>query len=145
MLQLYRSGQGKWARLIGAGGILALVIFGCWTLYEYLMGYQWARNLEIGTIPGAEIVVNLPFLVSAVLFAVFAILTYYFIGKHKKVCDFLIETELEMKKVSWPSASEVLGSTIIVVVAVVIFAVFALCVDLVLLLIMNRFYGTPGS
>lgn len=143
MLQLYRKGQGKWTRLIAAGGIIALASFGCWSLYNYLMGFPGVRGVEIGTIPGVEVVVNLPFLISIILFAIIAFLSYYFIGYRKKVCDFLIETELEMKKVSWPSASEVFGSSIIVIITVIIFALFAIACDLLLVFLMKRIYSAP--
>ncbi|MCX7703928.1 MAG: preprotein translocase subunit SecE [Planctomycetota bacterium] len=145
MLQLYRSGQGKWARLVAAGGSMALVIFGCWTLYNYLMGFPSLRKLEIGTIPGVEVVVNLPFLVAAVLFCTLGLFIYYFLGHHKKVCDFLIETELEIKKVSWPSGSEVLGSSLIVIVAVVVFSLFAMLCDVVIAFVMRFFYVRGGG
>ena len=145
MLRLYRKGQGKWTRLIAAGGIMALVSFGCWSLYNYLMGFPSVRGVEIGTIPGVEIVVNLPFLIAVVLFAGFAVLVYHLVGFRKRVCDFLIETELEMKKVSWPSASEVFGSSIIVIITVIIFALFAVACDLILVFLMQRIYGISSA
>ena len=49
-----------------------------------------------------------------------------------KVRQFWHEVVLEMKKVSWPTRTEVFNTTIIVVVAVFFFALFLFCADIVL-------------
>ena len=38
--------------------------------------------------------------------------------------DFFRETNAEMKKVTWPSRPEVVGTTVVVLVATIIFAVY---------------------
>ncbi|MEK6375787.1 MAG: preprotein translocase subunit SecE [Acidobacteriota bacterium] len=38
--------------------------------------------------------------------------------------DFFRETNAEMKKVTWPSRTEVVGTTVVVLVATVVFAVY---------------------
>ena len=141
MLTPYRKGQGKWSRLIAAGVVMALVIFGCWTLYEWLMGYKSVRTLVIFSVPGIDLNVNLAFLISAVVFVVFAVLTYYFVALHRRTCNFLIETEVEMKKVTWPSGSDVAGSTLIVVITVIVFAAWALLCDFVFSNLIGFIYG----
>jgi len=47
----------------------------------------------------------------------------------KKVREFLHEVVVEFKRVSWPSRREVMGSTTVVVVMVLILAVFLAAVD----------------
>jgi preprotein translocase subunit SecE len=49
-----------------------------------------------------------------------------------KVRQFWHEVVLEMKKVSWPTRTEVFNTTIIVVIAVFFFALFLFCADVVL-------------
>ena len=45
--------------------------------------------------------------------------------------DFFRETAAEMKKVTWPSRNEVVGTTVVVIVATVVFAVYLWGCDLV--------------
>jgi preprotein translocase subunit SecE len=45
--------------------------------------------------------------------------------------DFFRETSAEMKKVTWPNRHEVVGTTVVVVVATVVFAVYLWGCDVV--------------
>jgi preprotein translocase subunit SecE len=45
--------------------------------------------------------------------------------------DFFRDTNAEMKKVTWPSRNEVMGTTVVVIVATVIFAVYLWGCDVV--------------
>jgi len=47
------------------------------------------------------------------------------------VRDFWRDTTMEMKKVTWPGRQEVVGTTVVVVIATVVFAVFLWGCDLV--------------
>jgi preprotein translocase subunit SecE len=44
--------------------------------------------------------------------------------------DFFRETNAEMKKVTWPNRNEVVGTTVVVIVATVVFAVYLWGCDL---------------
>ena len=57
-----------------------------------------------------------------------------FIEKTKR---FLREVKAEMAKVTWPSWPELKGSTILVIVVSIIFAIYVGIVDMVLSLIRN--------
>ncbi len=48
------------------------------------------------------------------------------------VRHYIHEVSLEMKKVSWPTQTEVINTTLVVILAVFFFAVFLLVTDLVL-------------
>lgn len=48
----------------------------------------------------------------------------------KKIKKFLGETRSELKKVSWPNKNELIGSTMVVIVTVVILAVYIGLLDL---------------
>jgi len=129
VFNLYRKGQGKWTRIIAAGGVMALAAFGCVSLHDFLVGYPSLREATVVTVPGIDLSIDVPFIISAGLFLIFSALTFFFAGVYHKTCDFLIETEAEMKKVTWPSGSEVFGSTVIVIITVVVFAVMAFLCD----------------
>jgi preprotein translocase subunit SecE len=47
----------------------------------------------------------------------------------KKLVQFLKEVKIELKKVTWPNRQEVIGTTIVVIVAVFIFGIFLFLVD----------------
>jgi preprotein translocase subunit SecE len=50
----------------------------------------------------------------------------------KKFTQFLSEAKGELKKVSWPSRAELMNSTMIVIVSVIILAIYIGIVDIVL-------------
>jgi preprotein translocase SecE subunit len=50
-------------------------------------------------------------------------------NKSKKAVEFFIETQAELQKVSWPTRSELVGSTIVVVVCLVVLGVYVFFVD----------------
>lgn len=54
---------------------------------------------------------------------------YYVVGMRRSAVDFLIATDGEMKKVNWSTRREVRGSTVVVVVACVLLAVFIFAFD----------------
>ena len=58
------------------------------------------------------------------------VLLYWVVGLNRKANDFFIATEGEMKKVNWSSRQEVVRSTKVVIVTVVLMGVFLFVVDL---------------
>ena len=53
-------------------------------------------------------------------------------GWIKKIKDFLAETRLEMRKVSFPSRDEVVATTVVVLITSFVFAVFLWLSDIVI-------------
>ena len=58
--------------------------------------------------------------------------------------SFLTETRSEMKKVTYPSRDEVVGTTIVVLVASVIFAIYLWVADLIILQAFEWIYKVIG-
>ena len=56
---------------------------------------------------------------------------YFAVNSHR-AADFLIETEEELRKVSWSSKRELFGSTVVVIVAVAMLAAYLFAVDQIL-------------
>ena len=56
-----------------------------------------------------------------------------------KVRQFAQEVQLEMKKVTWPSREELRGSTMVVIVMVILVAIFIGVVDRILSFGLERF------
>lgn len=58
-------------------------------------------------------------------------IAYYFAGVRQGAVDFLIATDMEMKKVHWSTRKEIIGSTWVVIGACVLIAGFLFGIDLV--------------
>ena len=58
-----------------------------------------------------------------------------------KVQKYLKETLAELKKMTWPTKDELIGSTIVTVVVSLIVAIFIGIVDQILLLIVEAVFG----
>lgn len=87
-----------------------------------LAGVGYARWVQVG--------------VPAALFIVGAVFILYLVNK-PKFADFLIATEGEMKKVSWSSRSELIGSTTIVILTVAVLGIFIAIADLIITVVMS--------
>lgn len=119
MSVIYKAGQGRYTR-IATGAFLALFAgFGCSSLY-YVLG----MTERLDALARRAIPVGL-FLA---LVAAIALLMNW-----PKLADFLIETEVEMTRVIWPSKREVIGSSLVVIITVLVMAAFLHGADWVLL------------
>ncbi len=119
-LKIYKPGQGRYVRLGTAGGMGLVALVVCWYLFNLLRQYV-ADDVAYK--------VYLMYSIPAVLFAALGLVGAKYLN-HPRLADFLIATEGEMKKVAWSSKAEVVGSTLVVIVTVVLLAAFIFAVDL---------------
>ncbi len=135
-LELYKPEEATRSR----GGIAvlcgAILLYGVFSLYEYLAGGFWQMDLTRGAM-GDEFPIGPRDLLCGVLVVVCAI-GIYALCNHRRVVDFLIDTEAEMQKVSWPPRNEVISSSIVVVLCVIILAVYLGVVDYGLVLVRDK-------
>jgi preprotein translocase subunit SecE len=141
-LQIYKKEQGKYVRVstaVGAAVVLLVVCYYAWLLLE--------RHLPGGaTTPGADAEAGVPYKVyleyaiPAVMFAALAVVGLFYMNK-PVVVDFLIATESEMKKVSWSSRAELVGSTAVVLVTVFLLALFIWLADFGIIFGLSRGLG----
>jgi preprotein translocase SecE subunit len=117
---VYKSGQGYWTRMGTAAGLGLIGLLTANFLYselppriEYL---QHHRNVAMAIAAG--------FLV------VYGLLVWYYINK-PTAADFLIATDLEMKKVNWTSRKELLGSTKVVIIFMFLIAAILFVTDVI--------------
>jgi len=108
---IYKQGQGRLARGVAAVGLAPFGIWAALETYEWMVDFAYARYY----VPGA---ILLAFLAGA-----------YYLANRPKTTDFLIETETEMKKVTWPTYREVLAATVVVIVVVIILGVYLFGID----------------
>lgn len=116
-LAIYKSGQGYWTRMLTAVGAGALVISGlAWLLPVVKFG---------GFIPQVYGQAGL----ALVILAFFAGLLWWILNT-PKIADFMIATELEMKKVAWPSRQDLFTFTLVVIFGTLLMALLLWVVDL---------------
>jgi len=114
-LELYKPGQGYYTR-VWTGAAAALFIF--W-------GAHWLFT-KLGVFNSK--VLQVAFAVAVILG--FGLWAYHLLGRSRKVGDFLIATEGEMKKVNWTSRREIIGSTKVVIFVVISMTIILFLVDL---------------
>lgn len=57
----------------------------------------------------------------------------------KKIAQFINDVQVEMSKVSWPSRSELINSTVIVAVVSILFTIYIFGADYILAWLMGLF------
>ncbi|HUU42422.1 MAG TPA: preprotein translocase subunit SecE [Planctomycetota bacterium] len=108
---IYKRGQGRWSRGVAAGALVAMGLWGAIETYRWIDNYVYARWY----VPG-------------LILAGFLSLAYY-LSNRPKPSDFLIDTEIEMKKVTWPTTREVFSATMVVIIVLVLLGAFLFSVD----------------
>lgn len=70
-----------------------------------------------------------------VLAAIFAVL--WFTGNLVKLRNYVLETREELRKCTWPSWDELKGSTVVVMISILLLGGFTVAIDYVLVLFVN--------
>jgi len=120
--EIYKRGQGKYTRLCSAFGFGTIAAIGCYQLYNTLQAVGFGQNEQVAL----WIRTMLP----AGLFVILALLIFWLVNK-PYVADFMIAGEGEMKKVSWSSKEEIVASTFIVIMVVILMAAMLGVTDLI--------------
>ncbi len=117
-LEIYKPGQGKIARSVTYVLGALLVIFGGVRLYATI------------NVPGGEWVTGVPVIghvsiynVIALVVVLLGMLALHLVLNMPRSVETLIDTEQELKKVSWPSKREVKNATFVVVLVTFVTAV----------------------
>ena len=124
--EVYKRTQGTYTRLGTAAGGGIMILAGADFLYRKLAFESdagWTVYLQTG-IPLLALIM-------------FGLLLWWLVGANRKTCDFMIATEGEMKKVSWSSRSELIGSTKVVILFTVTMASLLFMVDMIFMVFFN--------
>lgn len=119
--QQYKPEQGRWTRMGTVIGGSAISAWGALYLYEQLQVYEGDEGWRL------LITIGLPLVFATALFA----LSWWFAFVSPTTSDFMIATEGEMKKVSWSTKREIIGSTKVVILFTAFLAVFLFAVDII--------------
>ena len=143
---VYKKGQGIYSRIVVGIALGVLGLFASISLHNALLDLpNVAQNTKV---PLVGIGLTWGVISSFALFAVLGFLIYIFVAgmetgvkplddRGKRVVEFLLETQGELQKVSWPTKYELVGSTAVVIISVVVIGVFVLGVDWFVSLIME--------
>ena len=147
----YKDGQGIVTRRIAYWSGAGLAIWGARDLWVWLQGFGALQRpllkghllgLDLGHLPLGGPALSLSVvLASAVGVAAWVWVSWFL--KRPWLADLLIETESEMKKVSWPARDEAMAATRVVSVAVVAFTVVLLVFDVLITQVMKLLTGLP--
>ena len=133
-----KPGQARMVRTTALGAIAGLTAFGCATLYSLpTEGSLWWSQLAYKDVFGQMFSIR-PMLFPAL--AVFFTVTFvvFLLVNRPPWTDFLVETEGEMKKVSWPKRQDYIGSSAVVIVVVMVVSMFLFVADWVLSVMMKK-------
>jgi preprotein translocase subunit SecE len=130
-IAIYKRGQGKYTRVATFIAAMVIIVVGAIALSGKLSGYDSTKWPPIRF---------------GVPVAVVAVLTFlmFWIVNRPKSADFLIATEGEMKKVSWSSRKEIIGSTKVVIVTTFLMAGILFFVDILFQVVFAKM-GVIGS
>ncbi len=121
-LKIYKRGQGAQTRLWTGLVCTAIVSAGCFRLFQVL---EPTNNIW------------LYMLAPAAVWAALVLVTFWLMNK-PNVADFMIAAEGEVKKVSWSSRRELVVSTTIVIVLVLVMGFMLQLVDFLFIWFFSR-------
>ena len=135
---VYRKGQGVYSRIVVGIALGILALFASISLYNALID---SPNIgDNAKIPLVDIGLTWGLISAFALFAFLGFLICIFVigletgirpldSGGKKTVEFLIDTQGELQKVSWPTRYEIVGSTTVVIVSVIVIGIFILGID----------------
>ena len=113
---IYKPGQGKWVRWGTVAGMAIVATCGAY----------WLATKQAQLINTSVIVRSL---VAVVWMLLWAAGTFWLVNS-PKLGEFMIMTESEMRKVSWPSRREVVNSTKVIIILTVLLGALLWLVDM---------------
>ncbi|HKX45739.1 MAG TPA: preprotein translocase subunit SecE [Planctomycetota bacterium] len=126
----YKPDQGRLTRMFAFWASAALWLYGCAFLHAQL--YQRIDALGRPLVPGQVPVLGLALtgaLAIAVLFAVGGVLLLLRWQNKPRTAEVLIETEKELRKVTWPTFDNLVNSSLVVVAVVLVLMGYLAGVD----------------
>jgi len=121
-MDAYKTGQGSLARLTVWVSMLILLFLGTVELYSWIQGKQDVALIDLAvfrSLPLLSVPLSWKFLLCvAVFFGLIWLLRR--VMTRPSAVDTLIEVEMELKKVSWPTREESMSATWVVVLVTVL-------------------------
>lgn len=137
----YKKGEAKATRSIVFFSLLIFVWWGFKEFGKFLTKWDMFKKPLIGDGTFTVPVYDVPFTLGLVVALVLTIAVgawFYRMLNRQRVATLLIDTETEVKKVSWPTRADALHSTWIVLGFVICTALFLTAVELALRTVFTR-------
>jgi len=133
LLDYAKPGQGFWVRTVGYAAFGAMGLFAAISLHRSLYqalpsGSEFLSGLWATSILGYEVTLR-PIFFPSVATGLLLLVAYHFFMNRAKWVEFMIETQSEVRRVSWPARKEWVGSSIVVVIVGAFISVFLYLVD----------------
>ena len=143
ILSVYKRGQGVWTRIAAALSMLAMGTYGAVQTGIWMVDYQ---HTSMWAVWGMQIpyYYGIGTYLPVFIFLVFMVLAYV-ASNTTRAADLLIETEIEMRKVTWPTTREVLGATVVVIVVVLILGLYLWSIDTLFQYTFLRWLGLTAT
>ena len=141
--QTYRPGEGRWGRFGALAVVLGMSAFGAYRWHLWGSSGSWSNWLPwLGRLPMiGRHELNWGEIGAALILIVFTLLAYRVCFVRSGSSDFLIETEIELRKVTWPEwkpmfrmSTELWGSAYVVILVVAALALLIAAIDYVYML-----------
>ena len=147
-MDTYKSGQGSLARLIAWVALLATLALGCVELYSWIRSPQTDAPLV-----DAALFRDLPFFGTTFSWKFLLCALIFFAGlwlsrkimRRRKTVDALIETEQELRKVSWPTRDESINATGVVILVSILLTAALFIFDLMFVEIFDWVFSLGRS
>ncbi|HET6204802.1 MAG TPA: preprotein translocase subunit SecE [Planctomycetota bacterium] len=125
MFRRHRPTEGHLARTLATWSLTAFALYGCVSLHRTVQGWGrwWQTPLGGVTLPVLGVKLT-PAILLATLVGVAAFVALRIYLERPRAADLLIATEEEMRRVTWPSTSDVVDSSLVVIATVVVLGVF---------------------
>lgn len=135
----YKKDQGRFVRMAAFWSILGLVAYGCFGGLRYVVDGWTGQKPWVPQFPLLH-KFGIGEAVALAVVAVAALAAHRWLNT-PRVANLLIDTEAELRKVTWPNAKETWTGTIAVAVTVVVLLAFLFTSDIVLTWGINRLLG----
>lgn len=141
----YKKDQGRLARMAAFWTLAALIFYGSTALRAELAG-RWPKVFgkpliaSFQEIPVLGVQLTAAFVIALLLCVVSIWLLYRWVEKPRNA-DLLIETESELRKVTWPTGKEVFSSSAVVIFSVLFLMAFLAGADVLLARIAGVIFG----
>ena len=147
MPEIYKEGQGVLVRRCAFWGLMLIIVWGGQGLYTWLFNtFDFSKVLLIERgveplqgyrIPLLDQRFNWAFVIAWGMVLAASFVTWRLLMR-PRTADFLIDTDTELKKVTWPSWKDAWNSSLIVVLFVIVLTIFLVSSDFVLNLIFSK-------
>ena len=132
---MYKRKQGQTTRWITFVTLTTLWLYAAYRCFFSFPDWKWAETVYLYSVKIPLVEIPTPDITSKLLISIGVGVLLSFISAYmcfwgNRTSDFLIDTESEMRKVSWPTLKEVLKSSVVVIIAIIILAVYLYVVDI---------------